>query len=98
MNEAALSPVAREAYQACQRAMIALAPKLVEFTYVDSTGDASARRAEPYELKDGKLFAWCLTRNAIRQFKLESMTEVRVGESFKPRLADGKQLLVKVPC
>lgn len=67
--------------------------KVVEIKYVDSKGKESVRTVEPYEIKaskdggkDPSLFAWCLTKDNIRQFKISQMRAARVTEaSFSPR-------------
>lgn len=92
MNEAHLSQEALAAYQAIQRAMVKSAPHTVRFDYTDAEGETSSREAEPYEIKDGKLFGWCLERDALRQFKLENMSGVTIGQPFRARYK------VVVPC
>lgn len=67
--------------------------KVVEIKYVDSKGKESVRTVEPYEIKaskeggkDPSLFAWCLTKDNIRQFKLSQMRAARVTDNtFEPR-------------
>lgn len=85
MSSANINPEAR---QVLQLAMVDQAPKIVEFQYEAKSGAISNRRVEPYELRGAILFAHCLLRDEIRQFKLENMSDVRnTGEPFRPRAA-----------
>jgi predicted DNA-binding transcriptional regulator YafY len=68
-------------------AMLANPPKLLLFTYTDASGKVSRRRVEPYELRDGELFAHCLDREALRRFKVSHMTGIAHGQPFVPRQA-----------
>lgn len=60
--------------------------KLLQLTYVDAKGKPSIRTVEPYEVKDGKLFAYCTVKDGIRAFKLDSIqsAEVHISE-YTPR-------------
>lgn len=76
---------ATEAYRAIQNAMVQAAPKMVRFGYEKSDGSVSQRTVEPYEIRDGKLFAFDTKAEATRQFKIDKMTNVAVDECFRPR-------------
>lgn len=60
--------------------------KVIQITYLDAKDRPSIRTIEPYEIKDGKLFAHCLAKNSIRAFKTERIqsAEVQLIE-FAPR-------------
>lgn len=85
MNYSELSPQEQSAYREIQGAMIGNPPRTITFDYVDSEGKKSRREAEPYEMKNGRLFGWCLERDALRQFKLAGMTQVMPARPFRPR-------------
>lgn len=60
--------------------------RLLRITYTDSKGVPTSREVEPYEIKDGKLYAWCLSANSIRAFKLTSIALAQVTDNtFDPR-------------
>lgn len=60
--------------------------RLLEITYVDAKGKQSIRKVEPYEIKDGKLFAHCVDKNGIRAFKLDNLVSGRItDDTFEPR-------------
>lgn len=64
--------------------------KIIGFTYLDSTGNRSERRVEPYSLvlKSQKwyLYAWCICRQDFRLFKLTRIKELTVLDTvYKPR-------------
>lgn len=69
----------------CRKAMIADRPLTIRFTYRDAKGNESVREAEPYKIKDGKVFGFCLEKLQIRQFDLEKMSRVSLGSEFVPR-------------
>lgn len=60
--------------------------KLLQITYVDAKNTPSIRTVEPYELKDGKLFAYCTVKDGIRAFNLNRMqsAEIHLNE-YTPR-------------
>lgn len=76
-----------EAFQKIQAAMIPLIPLTIRFNYTAADGRVSERHVEPYEIKGETLFAHCLDRDAIRQFKIDRMVNVIHGDKFKPRHA-----------
>lgn len=80
------------AYRMCQQAM--LDTKTLRFKYRDAAGAVSEREAEPYEIKDDRLYAWCLQKEALRQFVLGNMTDVNIGTGFLPR--EGRSIIL--PC
>lgn len=45
--------------------------------YQDKEQNVTERLVEPYELKDGKLFAYCRKREGIRAFKLENIVSAQ---------------------
>lgn len=64
----------------------ALLRTILKISYTDSKGVPSFREVEPYEIKDGKLYAHCLTANSIRAFKLMSIAQAQVTDrAFEPR-------------
>ena len=64
--------------------------RLITFGYMDSNGEVSSRKVEPYKLvsKAGNWYmqAYCTMRNDYRTFKLSRMTDVAMlGETFTYR-------------
>jgi len=60
--------------------------KIVTIMYLDSKGNTSSRDTEPYEIKDGMYWAYCLMNNGIRQFKLSQIMQASVtSHVFTPR-------------
>ena len=61
---------------------------LVTINYIDSKGNFSERLIEPYEIKNGSLFGYCLDKESIRNFKLSKISLVtRTNTRFTPRWA-----------
>lgn len=61
---------------------------LVSISYLDSKGNFSERLVEPYEIKNGSLFAYCLEKESIRNFKLANINAAYHSTiKFKPRWA-----------
>lgn len=59
---------------------------LATISYVDSKNKPSVRTIEPYEIKEGKLYGFCLTKNGIRAFKLTNIQTVEfLTRTFVPR-------------
>lgn len=59
---------------------------LISISYKDAKDQITVRTVEPYEIKNGKLFAHCRTRNAIRGFNLDRITSVtETNMDFEPR-------------
>lgn len=59
---------------------------VLKIHYVDSIGKLSVREVEPYEIKDNKLWAFCLEKQSIRQFSLTGITDARkTSQPFTPR-------------
>lgn len=52
--------------------------QVIEITYVKANNQQTIRSLEPYEIKDGKLWAWCIAKGGIRQFKLDHITGIRL--------------------
>jgi predicted DNA-binding transcriptional regulator YafY len=60
--------------------------KMISITYTDAKHNPSVRTIEPYEIKNGKLFGYCRTRNAIRGFNLERISLIKETEmDYAPR-------------
>jgi predicted DNA-binding transcriptional regulator YafY len=74
-----------EAFRTIQNALVPMVPLTLRFQYTDAKGEITSRHVEPYELRGETLYAHCLDRDALRQFKIGQMTEVMVGHKFKPR-------------
>lgn len=62
--------------------------RMVSFTYHSPKGE-TIRTVEPYALlfhwSSWYVWSWCLMRQAMRLFKLERMTGLTLGETFKKR-------------
>lgn len=59
---------------------------LVSISYLDSKGNFSERLVEPYEIKNGSLFAYCTEKESIRNFKLAKINSAyRSTIKFNPR-------------
>ena len=62
------------------------ANRVVEIAYTDSKGFPTIREIEPYELRGNDLYGYCLSRNSIRRFDINKITNVRAtGRSFSPK-------------
>jgi predicted DNA-binding transcriptional regulator YafY len=60
--------------------------RTVTITYRDSKGNTSVRETEPYEVKNGNYFGYCLDKQSIRQFKIENIISAHVtSNDFTPR-------------
>lgn len=60
--------------------------RVIVMTYVDAKNKHTIRTVEPYEIKEGKFFGFCLEKNAIRAFKLDGIVNVSIQpETFEPR-------------
>lgn len=64
----------------------------IEFIYVDSEGNNTKRRVEPYSLllkaQKWYLYAWCTLREDFRYFRISRIKELALSEkTFKPREA-----------
>lgn len=59
---------------------------VVNIVYVDSKGATTTRSTEPYDIKDGKYWGFCLERMSIRQFSLGNITSAVVTDlKYTPR-------------
>ena len=64
----------------------ARARRTVRLWYVSSKGEVSIRETEPYEIKEGKYWGYCLERGSIRQFALDSIRDAIITDNtFSPR-------------
>lgn len=55
-------------------------------TYTKSNGETSVRETEPYEIKEGKYWGYCLNSQGIRQFNLERIVSAKVTKiQYSPR-------------
>lgn len=60
--------------------------KTVRITYRDKEGRTSVRETEPYEIKNGRYFGYCLQRNSIRGFSLSNIVNAELTNNhFTPR-------------
>lgn len=60
--------------------------RVLRISYLDKKNVHTVRSVEPYEIKNGKLWAHCLQRNGIRQFEMNRIVQAVVSEkSFVPR-------------
>lgn len=60
--------------------------RVIAIRYRDKSHEISERLIEPYEIKNGKLFAFCLTRNGMRAFILNNILASAESEnSYVPR-------------
>ncbi|MEG1536049.1 MAG: YafY family protein [Clostridia bacterium] len=64
--------------------------KVIKITYHDRSGKVTEREIEPYVIVYGDgiwyIFAWCLTRNEMRLFKISRITHIQQTEkSFEKR-------------
>lgn len=71
--------------------------KEIEFIYIDTEGNKTTRRVEPYSLvlkaQKWYVYAWCNVRSGFRLFKLSRIRELTVTDkSFKPRQVSLEQL------
>lgn len=58
----------------------------VTIRYRDGKNEISERTVEPYEIKNGKLYAYCLSKEGIRAFNTVNITAaLSTGEAFEPR-------------
>lgn len=60
--------------------------RMVQFMYTNQRGEINTRTVEPLEIKDGKLWGWDITKDAIRQFFLAMIENVELLDTtFVPR-------------
>ncbi|MGL5715932.1 MAG: WYL domain-containing protein [Paraclostridium sp.] len=60
--------------------------KTVIIRYTSKNGDSSERETEPYEIKDGKYYGYCLNKGAIRGFLLNNISSAEVtNNSYNPK-------------
>jgi predicted DNA-binding transcriptional regulator YafY len=58
----------------------------VAIRYRDQSQEVTERIVEPYEIKNGKLFAYCQTKEGIRGFTLINiLAAVETNTSYVPR-------------
>lgn len=60
--------------------------KCVRIRYRDQKQEVTERTVEPYELKNGKLFAYCHMKQGIRSFTVSNITSAaKTNETYNPR-------------
>lgn len=60
--------------------------KVLNITYKAKDGKVTHRTVEPYELKDGGLFAYDVNKHGIRKFLLENIVAADLSDTyFSPR-------------
>lgn len=60
--------------------------KLLKISYIDKKKIHTTRTVEPYEIKNGKLWAYCVAKHGIRQFDVNQIIQAVVTEkTFEPR-------------
>lgn len=58
----------------------------VAIRYRDKSMEVTERVVEPYEIKDGKLFAYCHLKQGIRAFFiLNILAAIETNESYNPK-------------
>lgn len=72
--------------------MMADPPLTARITYTDVKGETKERHIEPYEVKAGELFGFCLRDGHIKRFKVDRITKVVPDHPFKPRSP------IQIPC
>ena len=65
---------------------------VIALSYKDLEGNPSVREIEPLEIKkNGGIFAWCLTKNAVRHFKISSIVDIKkTAKKFEKRVFEKK--------
>lgn len=59
---------------------------LLSISYLDSKGNFTERLVEPYEIKNGSLFAYCTEKESIRSFKLSQINAAHHSTTkFNPK-------------
>lgn len=59
---------------------------IIAIRYRDKSFELSERLIEPYEVKQGKLFAYCLTKNGMRAFFIDNILAAAGSNTeFAPR-------------
>ena len=51
--------------------------KVLRIQYLDKKNEATIRNVEPYEIRNGKLWAYCRKKKGIRQFDLNRIQSAR---------------------
>ena len=60
--------------------------RIIKIGYIDKKGARSLRLVEPYEIKNNKLYAYCLEKRATRAFIISNINSVEVTDkNFTPR-------------
>lgn len=60
--------------------------RVLRLSYLDKKGIHTVRSVEPYEIRDGKLWAYCLQRNGIRQFEMNRIVQAVLSDkAYVPR-------------
>ncbi len=78
-NESGFSPIAEITKAAGLK-------RTIMINYSDSNGVPSVREVEPYELTGNSLFAYCVTKGGIRNFKLDGISSAETtNKTFVPK-------------
>jgi predicted DNA-binding transcriptional regulator YafY len=51
--------------------------KVLRIKYVNAKDENSIRNVEPYEIRNGKLWAYCRQKRGIRQFSMENIQSAK---------------------
>lgn len=63
--------------------------RVLRISYVDLKKQESIRNVEPYEVRNGKLWAYCRKKKGIRQFELDRIRSAKVTRyAFLPKYPD----------
>lgn len=52
--------------------------KVMRIGYIDQKAEYSIRNVEPYEIRDGKLWAYCRKKKGIRQFSIDQIQSAKL--------------------
>ncbi len=92
--EVDFTPWGSDKNSSCQFTVIKdaiLSHRIIEFNYFSSSGEKSVRSVEPvrlvFKVNAWYLYAFCLTKNTCRNFKITRMSNVRMtSEAFPERI------------
>lgn len=52
--------------------------KALRISYIDRNAEYSIRNVEPYEIRNGKLWAYCRKKKGIRQFDISGIQSAKI--------------------